>query len=176
MLWLRDAVIAYYLLLPLGWTLLQWEVWHRLPFGRILLALPLDPSVPFPSVLRPLFSQPGGYFAHYVLERFWFPSAVLFVSVALLSYALLLLNRARPGSISKMETHAVTTGGLLCGWPLVILYVPLLFIVAFAHGTMNHLHGHEKTSLVAAVIVATIAVLLAGPWLVSLLHLWVLRT
>ena len=143
----------------------------------MLLTLPLDPAVPLPawlSSLRPLFAHAGGYFAFYVLGRFWLHTALTLLSATSFFLVLRFFSLVRAGSVPREDISVAFVMSLLVGWPGFVIFLILFFLVAIAYALLCATCGHRDVSITMPLLLSAAITLVLGEWLVSILHLGVL--
>lgn len=131
--WILVGVVALHLVYAVLLTWGQYVEWGKMPFTKTLLAQPLPTPTPLAGALewaRPLFNQPGGYFAHMVFMKFYLNIIVLFALVGFFAMLLKLRAYYRPYNFQEGEVVAISVALLVAGWPGVIVLLPFGFTLA----------------------------------------------
>lgn len=146
-------------------------------FTRGLLAAPLPKEAPLWGMLeymRPLFEGSLGYFAYYAFGRFFLNILVLFLVAGFL-YTILKFWNTRQKSFEGDGPELLFILMLIVGWPGVILFVPLAFLVAILFSVVALLFfKKDQISLVPAFLVATPVSLIFGKAILESLNLYTL--
>lgn len=166
--WYVAARVTYGVLLGIG----QYVHWGANPFTRPLTYLPLPPDVPLSGLLKmfaPLMALRHGYFIEYMLGHFWLSLIWGLLTAVLVYLVLRFLQRQRPGLLSVIDVHLFTAGGIILGWPNILLFVVCVFLIFFAHVVYATLRKKERAPLYPAVIIAFILVFFLGDRMVQAL-------
>lgn len=157
-------------------TLAQYLVWAHDPFLRIFLSLPLDKAVPFPEWMlgmRPLFEGNFGYFAYYVLGRFWLHAFLLILGASFCYGVYALFGRYKPGAFTRNELLLVFIGGMVSGWPGVLVFFPLSLILLFVLECARMFFAKPVFSTASVFLFAMLVMMVFKYQLIVLLHLGV---
>lgn len=136
--WLAVAAISLHLLFALFITWGQYHVWATgSDFTRVFLSSPLSPEAPLPGLfewIRGYFEQPLGYFAYYVIGRFFLKVVALFM-VSLLFYFLFKVWNKYRNIFAPHGPELLLALMLISGWPGILVLIPLglvLSVLSFA--------------------------------------------
>lgn len=166
--------VGYAALLTWG----QYRLWESDPLGRLFLNTSLDSAIPIPFVraLPLLFDNRFGYFLFSSWFRFWL-SALLAVFVGYLLYRFFrILERYQPRFFYDGEPLLGGALAVLVGWPGVIVYIPLIFMVIAPIALIRRIiFKDEYTAMGIPFIVAGALALIAGHWIIAVLGLDVFR-
>ncbi|MEI8269893.1 MAG: hypothetical protein WCG45_00840 [bacterium] len=151
----------------------QYYVWSSsTDFTRTLLDLPLSKEVPMPFLmewLRPImFENNLGYFLYYVWGRFWLYVFILFL-LSLVVYILLRIWRDFRGGFSKDGPLLILILSLISGWPGVLVFIPLGFILAVLHLAIAYIRGKKNTEIELVFLFACFVALVFGDKILGLL-------
>jgi hypothetical protein len=131
-LWvLIGVMIGYDVLLALVKSVLQYQMWEQGLMTRSLLNLPVAKSIPGWFVHLPIFtSYVHGYYLFYIWNNFW-KITIFSLLAAFVIYGLFVWLRCYKQRLCQpREIQLVFLLALLVGWPQVILFLPIIFLVA----------------------------------------------
>lgn len=153
------AVVFFRIFFALLKTFDQYYVWSQNEFAKFLLP-------PY---------QPLGYFLFYSWGHFWLNAVLSLGAAAIFYLALDLLKKYQPRFFDKRDTQLGLMGGLLTGWPLIIIFVPLFLVIAVLVTIFRQLVLKENlTPLGGIFLVATFLTIFLGNQLIKILDLGVL--
>jgi hypothetical protein len=160
-------------------SILQYASWSTNPLTKLLLNQPLDDTVPLFGlfgILGFLHSVKWGYFAYYVVGRFWL-SAILSIIIAYSFYALIqFLRKYRQASLSEFEPNLLLLLGLLVGWPNFIVFLILSLVLILFYAVLHFVQDRTRVQTVApGFLTGCLLVLSFGNSVTNLLGLGVLR-
>jgi hypothetical protein len=120
--------------------------------------------------------QPINYFILYSFRHFWI-NALLSVALSLIFYFFLkLLKNYRTGLFERGDENLGLLACSLAGWPLVIIFIPLAFVVAIISAIFRKIAFKETlTSIGIIFLVAAAVVMIFGNVLSEIFNLEVLR-
>lgn len=155
----------------------QWYVWHlsRPEF----LSLPLSSNLKLFGAFKIfdfLKSIKGGYFIFYSFGHFWLELLLALLVAAGWWFLLKLVAKYKEVTVTSDELLLAWITAVIAGWPGIVLYVPIVFML-MALG-MLYFRLRKIDKLVAMgwpVIMSSTIVLVAGTFLVELLGLAVLK-
>ena len=155
-------------------TIAQYIAWSHNALAKIFLNSPLmmpDNISVLPSWFIWLFKSTKGYFLFYAFGRFWL-GAFLAIGVAFLWFLFLkALKRHRERFFDTGEVALGFLGALVVGWPMVVVFIPLIFFAVVIMSILRRLvWGYRYTTLGTPFVLAMLATLLVGPWLIQ--HSW----
>ena len=141
-------------------TIAQYYVWSHDSFSKLFLPPYQDLS----------------FFVFYSFGRFWL-NAILAVGAAFVFYLFLkILSRHRDGLFKQGEKELGLIFALLAGWPGIVIFIPLVFVVTVALAVARFaVFKLRTTTLGLPFIISAAIILLWGSKLVSLLGLSVLK-
>ena len=134
----------------------QYYVWANTTDSRAsyLINSPLSKDTPILGWLRPLFENHLGYFMHYAWTHFWLNIFIsLVVSGAL--YILFKVWRSYRGNFLPEGPEILLILMLACGWPGLIILIPLGFLVSFVGFFIYELKGKKLLYVEPMFIIAT---------------------
>lgn len=141
----------------------QYHVW-AMPeneMGKLFLSAPLAPEGLLPSMLewtRPFFAHPLGYFAYYVLGRFWINIGILFLVTGLF-YGLFKFWNSRRGNFTPEGPELLFVLMLISGWPGVLFMLLIGFIIALCSIVISRAMGKPRTIVEPAFLAASFVAL-----------------
>jgi hypothetical protein len=132
--------------------------------------------VPFIRALPWLFDTRFGYFLFSSWFRFWL-SALLAVLAGYLLYQFFrALERYQPRFFIPGEPFIAGALAILVGWPGVIVFVPLIFVVLFPVAIVRRIvFGELYTTMGTPFIVAAVVAYIGGNAFITALNLDVFR-
>lgn len=153
------SLISFYFLYAALKTFGQYYVWSGGPPSQYLLP-------PY---------QPIGYFVSYSWMHFWF-GFFINIGVSFFFYLFLRFLVLRKSVIfRKEEAEMVFLGALLSGWPGVLLFVPMVFILTFLAAVLaNFLLRKETIALEEPVLLTLLILFFWGDALIKIFNLGVL--
>lgn len=162
-----------YVLYAFVLSTIQYIVWARSPLGEPFITLPLDKKIP--TLLWFCKEIPGGYFIHYSVGRFFLP-VILAVVVALAWGAFLhTLKKHKGRFFDTGDIELAIVGGLVVGWPGVLVYIVLSLIGTVCIGLFRAFFQKEHyTTIGLPVVIAAAITLLFSGLFISLFNIGVL--
>ncbi|MFA6407109.1 MAG: hypothetical protein WCV80_00185 [Candidatus Paceibacterota bacterium] len=157
----------------------QYFVWaNGGGLGTFFLNAPLDATIPV-SIFKYapwIFSNSFGYFIFYSWGRFWL-NALLSVLVAWAFYKLLIVfKRYNERFFEEGETELGYVTALLAGWPLIVIFVPIVFFCVVLISIFRLIFFRETlTTLGWPFLLSIFATAFIGSTLLTLLHWGVLK-
>ncbi|MFA6494853.1 MAG: hypothetical protein WC246_00610 [Candidatus Paceibacterota bacterium] len=128
-------------------TLAQYAAWGASPLTKALLAQPLDAQIGETSAVAwivRLFHLRSGYFTYYVYGRFWL-AILLGIGCAIVFWGILaLLKKYRSRFFDETELQVGLLAALVVGWPLIVLFVPLVFVMVVLVSLVRMIFFKEK--------------------------------
>ncbi len=108
-------------------------MWQQDPLTRLLLALPLDSTLPVSDVVRRIFGLNGthGYFLFYIWGRFWWPVIISLLVFTLFAAVLWAWKRWGAEGVSRMEIWFLLLMAAVLGWPLMGIAWVSIVMLAF---------------------------------------------
>lgn len=154
------VLIFFYVFYASIETIAQYYVWSHDSFSKLFLPPYQDLS----------------YFVFYSFGRFWL-NVILTVGLGFVFYILLKrLSRYREGLFKDDERELGFSAALLAGWPGVVVFVPLVFIITIILSTIRSLIFKLKTTTLGfALLLSPLIILIWGGELITFLHLSVLK-
>ncbi|HXK37677.1 MAG TPA: hypothetical protein VJ579_01260 [Candidatus Paceibacterota bacterium] len=149
----------------------QYIHWAGNPFTAPLTYLPLPDSVPLPGLFKlftPLLLLRHGYFAHYMLSRYWMG---LFwgIAVALVLYVFLrALRKMRPALLSALDIHLFVAGSLIITWPNVLLFILATLLVFLLNVVVVTVSRGGRTALYPSILIGFFMVFIFGDYIATL--------
>lgn len=131
MWWLAGALGAVRIGQTIYMTIAQYYAWLAGPLTKDLVSQPLDVHIAQASVaawIIRVFHIHAGYFVFYVYGRFWI-NALLGIGAAFLFLGVLaFLKKYRARFFDDGELPLGLVAALAVGWPLIVGFVPLVFV------------------------------------------------
>lgn len=162
--------ILFRLFLALAKTLLQYYWWNQDEVTRRLLHSSIDPSVPGWLAQLPLFNRlSSGYFLYYSMNHFWI-NAILSVVGATVIYAIFKSLHAISSRFFK--THEINLAflmALLTGWPQILLFLPMVFLMTTLFSLVNWRKKYHSLSIPIFISTACL-IIFSQP-----IRLWIVR-
>jgi hypothetical protein len=159
-------------------TIGQYLIWSENAFTKSFLDAPLGASIPVPMIqkLPWLFDSRLGYFLFYSWGRFWL-NVVLSVGIAWVFWFFLkLLKKYRERFFEEGEMELGFLCCLIVGWPQVVIFVPLVFVLVVLISVFRSLFLKESyTTLGYPFLTAAFLTFLIGGGLIELFNLGVLK-
>ncbi len=156
-------------------TVTQYYVWANMgTVGEVFLDSPVTKAIPDPLVgtLSSVFNHPLGYFLFYSYGRFWL-NAILSLLIAWVFYKVLIALRKYNGRFfDDGETELGYLMALVVGWPVFVVFVPLVFVCVVLVSIARLLVIKEAyTTLGWPFICAAAICILWGARLIAILNL-----
>jgi hypothetical protein len=138
-------------------TGLQYYIWHASALGRFFFP-------PFQSI---------NYFINYSGYHFWLPS-VLNLLIAMIFYGIICLCRKyNQKIIDKNEALLLFLVCLLSGWPGILIFLPLFFLVALFSSILNLLiFKNDRISILWTLIISIIITLFFRDYIIHFLNIF----
>ena len=177
--WLIGVVVVFKFFISFLETFLQYYVWEKNPFTKILLTQPLSEKVPneiIPGFIRKiLFDNPHGAFLYYAWGHFFLNVFLSVFSAIVFYFLLVLLRKYRERFFGDGEVALGTLMGLIVGWPNIVLFVPAALILTVLFSIVRRIvWGKNYTTLGWSFLVSGFVILVFGKFLSDLFHLRVL--
>jgi hypothetical protein len=147
-------------------TCAQYIAWGASPITKALLAQPLDVHIGETSAVAwivRLFHLRSGYFIYYAYGRFWL-AIMLGIGCAIIFWGILIaLKKYRSRFFDETELQIGLLSAVVVGWPLIVLFVPLVFAMVVLVSLVRMILFKEKYTtlgwpmLLAAAIALTCA-------------------
>lgn len=158
---------------------LQYSVWRDGGgMGNYFLTAPLSKDLPITGMKSygVLFTNKFGYFLFYSWGRFWL-SVVLSIFAAYMFYAFLkILRRKTERFFEDGELELGFLCALVVGWPLFVIFVPIIFISVVVISIIRLVFFKEAyTTLGVPFLLATATTIVIGGYLISAFGLGVLK-
>lgn len=155
-------------------TVTQYYIWANMgTVGEVFLDAPVTKAVPDPLVgsLSSVFNHPLGYFLFYSYGRFWL-NAILSILIAWLFHKILIALRKYNGRFfDDGETELGYVMALVAGWPVFVIFLPLVFLFVVAVSVVRLVAIKEAyTTLGWPMICAAAVCILWGAKLIEVLH------
>ena len=153
--WIKKLIIIiiiFQVLYALALTVSQYYVWSTNDLTRILLTEPTEQGV--------IFNHRHGYFALYVLGRFWLEVLITWLCAGLFYYLLCQLKKYREEffEIDEPELGLLTT--LLSGWPGFVVFLPLALISLVLYSLFQKVWKKESYTPVGWPLIVAAAITL----------------
>lgn len=153
------AVVFLYIFIAILKTGGQYYIWSRNEFSQFLLP-------PY---------QPIDYFLFYVWGHFWFNVVLSIGSAAIFYLALRAGLKYQPRFFEESDTQLGLITALLAGWPLIVIFLPLVLIIALFSTIFRQIVFRENlTPLGGIFIIAVFLTIIWGSQLIKILNLRVL--
>ncbi|MDD4901635.1 MAG: hypothetical protein PHE24_00700 [Patescibacteria group bacterium] len=138
------VMIGFHLGLALIKSILQYWAWDQSQLTRLLLNLPVDKTVPGWLARLPIFADfSHGYFWYYIWNNFW-KEALFSLIAAFIIYGIFrLLQRYKPRFFQSQDSELGLLMALLVGWPQIILFLPITFLVAMVFSLAKSIFRQE---------------------------------
>lgn len=141
-------------------SVLQYFIWKGDAFSKYFLP-------PYNDV---------SYFFQYSFFKFFVPSLAAIFFSALIFFAILLINKAykRKQLFSEYDSYLFLIGGILVGWPNLLLYIGTVFIFTLCYlviASIENMNFKRNVELTYFWPAAALAVLLIGNYLIEAFHL-----
>ena len=137
-------MIGFHFCLALIKSILQYLIWNVGGLTQTLVNLPLKKLNLGWFENLPIFTDfSHGYFAYYIWNHFW-QEAFLSIIAAAAVYGIFLLLRNYKSRLISL--HECEFGFLLCllvGWPQIIIFLPLMLVVAVFYSIFNWFYRRE---------------------------------
>jgi hypothetical protein len=162
---LIKAGIVFYVLYAAFLTWGQYYVWSQNPLGRILLV----------SDRFGVLDGSSGYFIFYSYLRFWLNPALAVLAAFLFYVFLKSLKKYRERFFEEGETEVGFLAALAAGWPGIVVFIPLAFlVVVLVSGFRLAVFRERFTTLGWPLLISLLLVLAWGDILIKALGLKVL--
>ncbi len=128
-------------------TCAQYMVWGTSPMTKALLAQPLDVHIGETSAVAwivRLFHLRSGYFVYYVYGRFWLDIVLGIGSAVIFWGILVLLKKYRSRFFDETELQVGLLSAVVVGWPLIVVFVPLVFAMVVLVSLVRMIFFKEK--------------------------------
>ncbi len=166
------TIVFFYFGIALAKSIVQYLVWNQGGLSQTLLNLPLEKIESSWFAQLPIFTKfSHGYFLFYILNHFWI-NALLSVVVAFGVYKLFQFLRQRSGErfFDKREAELGFLMSLIVGWPQLLIFLPLVFLIALIFSIVRKVYRQEVyTSLGWPFIIAAATSILFHSKIASLL-------
>ncbi len=165
MSWIHIGYILSRILYGIFLSAGQYVHWFDNQFTRPLTYLPLPSGVPLPglyALFGPLLRLRHGYFFDYMLSHFWLALFWGLLTTLLLYILLRALRAYRPHLLSALDINIFIAGSLIVGWPDILLYVIVAFVLFFIHVVFVTIRGGGRAPLYPSLIIATVLVYFSG--------------
>lgn len=142
-------------------TFLQYETWASNDFTRSLTLLPTLRDVPLPGLLfmfKPIFYLNHGYFYHYSIIHFWMAAIWNIIASSLLYFGLCFLQRKKDYLIRKEEAHFIFAASLIIGWPNLLFFLALMFLIFTIHSIINLIRGSSRTVIFPSAVLTFLVI------------------
>ena len=144
-------------------TVAQYYAWQVSPLTKDLLTQPLDAQIGETSAvawLVRLLHLRAGYFVFYVYGRFWI-DVILGIGCAIVFWGILVvLKKYRSRFFDETELQVGLLAAVVVGWPLLVVFVPLVFASVVVVSLVRLIFLKEKyTTLGWPLLIAALATL-----------------
>lgn len=176
--WLAVAAVFVRVLYASFTTYGQYYIWSQGELGQLLLNSPLASEVPLPKWLlsSPIFAGRFGYFTFYALGHFWASQFVAIGVSILFWWFLKILQKYRAQFFEAGEVTLGLLTSLIIGWPNVLVFIPLTFVLMVLLSLFRTLVLKQYTTTIGwPLLIAAALTMVWGNKLVSVLGWGVLR-
>ncbi len=144
-------------------TVAQYYAWQASSLTKDLLTQPLDAQIGETSAVAWLvrwLHLRAGYFVFYAYGRFWL-DVILGIGCAVVFWAVLVvLKKYRNRFFDDTELQIGLLAAVVVGWPLLVVFVPLVFASVVAVSLVRLIFFKEKyTTLGWPLLIAALATL-----------------
>jgi hypothetical protein len=160
------VMVGFHLGLALIKSILQYLVWNQGGMMKIALNLPLEKMKLGWFENLPIFTNYShGYFSYYIWNHFW-KEAVLSVVAAALGYFIFrVLQKYKKNIFLERESEFGFLIMLIVGWPQILMFIPLVLLVAVIFSVVNWFRKHEASCslFLPLAVSAAIMLIFSGP-------------
>lgn len=148
-------------------TVAQYLIWIKSDVTRELVQTPLSAETPRLLLHAPIFpfvDGTHGYYVFYAYTHFWMPVLLAFASAGLVYGLFAFLRKRKPVAVAHEEIALAAGGALLTGWPHMLIFISLAFLLATIHTLTGRVRygGEARTRMLHALILAGLVTLTLG--------------
>jgi hypothetical protein len=131
-------LVAFDILMAALKSIVQYWVWDQSSLTHVINNLPLKKldltwfgNLPIFTVYR------HGYYLFYIWNNFWRTTFLTFLAAFIIYFIFLALKKYKQKLFADKEAETGLLFALLIGWPQVIFFLPLVFVIALIFILIN---------------------------------------
>ncbi len=154
------AIIGFRVIFSIFLAVVQYFTWKKDSFAQYFL----PPN------------RPIGYFLQYAWTHYFLGAILSIIAAFVFYFILMAVKKHRAEIFEEGELELGLACGLIIGWPNVILFVALAFLLLLVLSILRQLFFKEQfTTITLPLLISLPIIFILGRWLIDLLKLSALR-